>query len=58
MNIAEEKTLEAPRKSDYSEPENDLGLIEFPVHGALNLRKISIRQNFPRNSQNLEPRYA
>ncbi|KAI9119983.1 hypothetical protein K1719_008952 [Acacia pycnantha] len=54
MDIADEKTLEAPRKSDYSEPENDLGLIESSVHGALNLRKI--RQNFSRNSQNLEPR--
>ncbi|XP_028767874.1 kinesin-like protein KIN-14F [Neltuma alba] len=54
MDIADEKTLEAARKSDYSEPENDFGLIESPVHGALNLRKI--RQNFPRNSQNLEPR--
>lgn len=56
MDIAGEKTLEAPRKSDYSEPENDLGLIESPVHGTLNLKKI--RQNFPRNSQNLEPRYG
>lgn len=54
MDLADEKALEAPRKSDYSEPENDLGLIDSPVHAALNLKKI--RQNFPRNSQNLEPR--
>ncbi|KAF7831238.1 kinesin-like protein KIN-14F [Senna tora] len=54
MDFSGEKTMDAPRKSDYSEPENDDGLIESPVHSALNLKKI--RQNFPRNSQNLEPR--
>ncbi|KAI4307822.1 hypothetical protein L6164_030961 [Bauhinia variegata] len=53
-DITGQRILEAPRKSDYSEPENDVGLIEPSVQSALNLKKT--RQNFPRNSQNLEPR--
>lgn len=56
MEFAGEKTVETPPKSDYSEPENDLRFIESAVHGALHLNKI--RQNFPRNFQNLESRYG
>ncbi|XP_073225494.1 kinesin-like protein KIN-14F isoform X2 [Cicer arietinum] len=46
--------METPPKSDLSEPESDLRFVESAVHGALNLNKI--RQNFPRNFQNLESR--
>lgn len=55
METAGKMTLEPPPKSDYSEPEND-PRFTTSVQGALNLKKI--RQNFPRNSQNLEPRYG
>ncbi|AES70665.2 kinesin heavy chain [Medicago truncatula] len=46
--------METPPKSDHSDPENDLRFVDSSVHGALNLSKI--RQNFPRNFQNLESR--
>ncbi|XWS51691.1 hypothetical protein CRYUN_Cryun11dG0005200 [Craigia yunnanensis] len=46
--------IEEPRKSDFSEPENEHSLVGSPVHGALKMKKL--RQNFSRNSQNLEPR--
>ncbi|XP_045819408.1 kinesin-like protein KIN-14F [Trifolium pratense] len=51
MEFDGEKT---PPKSDHSDPENDLRFVESVVHGALNLTKI--RQNFPKNFQNLESR--
>lgn len=54
MDIAGKMTLEPPPKTYYPEPENDLRFTNSSVQGALNLKKI--RQNFPRNSQNLEPR--
>ncbi|KAI4306255.1 hypothetical protein L6164_029548 [Bauhinia variegata] len=54
MDFSGERILEAPPKSDDSDPENDHGLIELSFHAALNLKKIG--QNFARNSQNLEPR--
>ncbi|KAJ1415519.1 P-loop containing nucleoside triphosphate hydrolase [Sesbania bispinosa] len=54
LENAGEMTVEAPRKSDYSEPENDLSFIESTVNGVLNLKKL--RQNNSRNSQNLESR--
>ncbi|KAL5735585.1 hypothetical protein ACOSQ2_030373 [Xanthoceras sorbifolium] len=44
--------MEEARKSDCSEPENEL--LVSPVPGALKAKKV--RQNFSRNSQNLEPR--
>ncbi|OMP06953.1 hypothetical protein COLO4_07750 [Corchorus olitorius] len=46
--------MEEPRKSDSSEPENEHSFVGSPVHSALKMKKI--RQNFSRNSQNLEPR--
>ncbi|KAK9268772.1 hypothetical protein L1049_000534 [Liquidambar formosana] len=46
--------MEEARKSDFSEPENELGLVGSPVNGTLRVKKL--RQNFSRNSQNLEPR--
>ncbi|XVE50907.1 hypothetical protein DITRI_Ditri01bG0201000 [Diplodiscus trichospermus] len=46
--------IEEPRKSDVSEPENEHSLVGSPVLGALKMKKL--RQNFARNSQNLEPR--
>lgn len=54
MDFAGEKMEEVPRKSDFSEPENEHGLVESPMFGALKMKKL--RQNFSRNSQNLEPR--
>ncbi|GAU13495.1 hypothetical protein TSUD_127920, partial [Trifolium subterraneum] len=54
MEFDGEKTVETPPKSDHSDPENDLRLVESVVHGALNLTKI--RQNFSKNFQNLESR--
>ncbi|CAL0335051.1 unnamed protein product [Lupinus luteus] len=54
METAGKMTLEPPRKSDYSEPENVLRFIDSSSYSALNLKKI--RPNFPRNSQNLESR--
>uniref|UniRef100_A0A7N2M913 Kinesin KP1 n=1 Tax=Quercus lobata TaxID=97700 RepID=A0A7N2M913_QUELO len=53
MDVPGEKMEEAPRKSDFSELENEHGLVESPLH-ALKMKKL--RQNFSRNSQNLEPR--
>ncbi|KAF3943183.1 hypothetical protein CMV_030232 [Castanea mollissima] len=53
MDVPGEKMEEAPRKSDFSEAENEHGLFESPLH-ALKMKKL--RQNFSRNSQNLEPR--
>ena len=55
MDVPGEKMEEAPRKSDFSELENEHGLVESPLH-ALKMKKL--RQNFSRNSQNLEPRYV
>jgi kinesin family protein C2/C3 len=55
MHIAGQKVEEVPRKSDFPEPENEQGLVGSPVHGALKVKKL--QQNFPRISQNLEPRY-
>ncbi|KAK0602864.1 hypothetical protein LWI29_037644 [Acer saccharum] len=46
--------MEEARKSDFSEPENEL--LVSPVPASLKAKKV--RQNFSRNSQNLEPRYA
>lgn len=46
--------MEEARKSDFSEPENELGLVGSPVYSALRMKKL--RQNLPRSSQNLEPR--
>ncbi|KAJ1441202.1 P-loop containing nucleoside triphosphate hydrolase [Sesbania bispinosa] len=54
MEFAGEMTIEPPPKNDNSEPENDLRFMESAAHGALNLKKI--RQNLPRNFQNLESR--
>lgn len=51
-----EKVEEAARKSDFSEPENEHVPVGSPVHGALKVKKL--RQNFSKNSQNLEPRYT
>ncbi|KAK1584220.1 hypothetical protein Q3G72_030903 [Acer saccharum] len=44
--------MEEARKSDFSEPENEL--LVSPVPASLKAKKV--RQNFSRNSQNLEPR--
>ncbi|XWS09608.1 hypothetical protein CRYUN_Cryun39dG0004200 [Craigia yunnanensis] len=46
--------IDEPRKSDFSELENDHSLVGSPVIGALKTKKLG--QNFSRNSQNLEPR--
>ncbi|XP_073263922.1 kinesin-like protein KIN-14F [Populus alba] len=46
--------IEEPRKSDFSEPENEHLLPVSPTIGALKVKKI--QRNFSRNSQNLEPR--
>lgn len=48
--------MEEARKSDFSEPENEHSLLGSPVLSTLKMKKV--RQNFPRNSQILEPRYA
>lgn len=45
--------MDEARKSDFSEPENEHSLPGSPVHNALKMKKV--RQNFSRNSQNLEP---
>lgn len=45
--------MEDARKSDFSEMENEHFLAGLPHDGALKVKKT--RQNFPRNSQNLEP---
>ncbi|XVF33845.1 hypothetical protein REPUB_Repub18cG0006800 [Reevesia pubescens] len=53
MDVGEK--IEDPRKSDFSEPENEHSLVGCsPVHGALKMK--NLRQNFSRNSHNLEPR--
>ncbi|XP_022716667.1 kinesin-like protein KIN-14F [Durio zibethinus] len=52
MDVGEK--IEEPRKSDFSEPENEHSLVGSSMHGALKMKKL--RQNFSRNSQNLEPR--
>ncbi|XAR67335.1 Minus-end-directed kinesin ATPase [Bertholletia excelsa] len=46
--------LEEARKSDFSEPENELGPVVSPVLG--NLRAKKLLRNFSRNSQNVELR--
>ncbi|XP_048235621.1 kinesin-like protein KIN-14F isoform X2 [Ricinus communis] len=46
--------IEEPRKSDFSEPENEHFLSGSPTIGALKIKKI--QKSFSRNSQNLEPR--
>ncbi|KAF2298098.1 hypothetical protein GH714_014055 [Hevea brasiliensis] len=52
MDAIEKK--EEPRKSDFSEPENDHLLPGSPILGALKLKKL--QKSFSRNSQNLELR--
>ncbi|TKY57436.1 Kinesin KP1 [Spatholobus suberectus] len=54
MEIGREMTMEAPRKSHYCEPENDINLMESAVNGVVNLKKI--HQNISRNSQNIGSR--
>ncbi|KAG5053478.1 hypothetical protein JHK87_005676 [Glycine soja] len=54
MEIGREMTMEAPRKNDYFEPENDICLVESAVNGAVNIKKI--HQNISRNSQNIGSR--
>lgn len=56
LEVGSEKVEEPPRKSDFSEPENEHVPLGSPVHASLKAKKI--RQNFSRNSQNLEPRYV
>ncbi|XP_073221667.1 kinesin-like protein KIN-14F isoform X2 [Cicer arietinum] len=46
--------VEAPRKNDYFEPENDFSFMESAVNGVVNVKKI--RHNISRNSQNIESR--
>ncbi|KAK9024803.1 hypothetical protein V6N11_004956 [Hibiscus sabdariffa] len=46
--------IEEPRKSDFSEPENEHALVGSAVHVTLKTRRL--RQNFTGNSQNVEPR--
>ncbi|GLT79564.1 hypothetical protein SLA2020_510470 [Shorea laevis] len=46
--------MEEPRKSDFSEPESEQILVGSVVNGSLRTNKL--RQNYSRNSQNLEPR--
>ncbi|KAH1092587.1 hypothetical protein GLYMA_14G011100v4 [Glycine max] len=54
MEIGREMTMEAPRKSDYFESENDIRLMESAVNGVVNIKKI--HQNISRNSQNIGSR--
>lgn len=49
------RDTEAPRKSNYCEPENDINLMESAVHG-VNLKKIN--HNISRNFQNIGSRYG
>ena len=56
MEIGREMTMEAPRKSDYFESENDIRLMESAVNGVVNIKKI--HQNISRNSQNIGSRYG
>ncbi|XP_039061143.1 kinesin-like protein KIN-14F [Hibiscus syriacus] len=46
--------IEEPRKSDFSEPENEHSLVGSAVQATLKTRRL--RQKFTGNSQNLEPR--
>ncbi|GFZ12697.1 kinesin-like protein 1 [Actinidia rufa] len=46
--------MEEARKSDFSEPENEHGLVVSPVHGTLRVKKL--QWNSSRNSQNVETR--
>jgi len=55
MEIGRDMTVEAPRKSNYCEPENDISLMESAVHG-VNLKKI--HHNISRNFQNIGSRYG
>ncbi|PSS14296.1 Kinesin-like protein [Actinidia chinensis var. chinensis] len=48
------RKMEEARKSDFSEPENEHGLVVSPVHGTLRVKKL--QQNSSRNSQNVETR--
>ncbi|CAN1335425.1 Kinesin-like protein KIN-14F [Linum perenne] len=45
---------EEPRRSDFSEPENEVMLAGSPFLGGLNVRKL--QRNLSRNSQNVEAR--
>lgn len=47
--------IEEPRKSDFSEPENEQLLPGSPTLSTLKLKKL--QKNLSRNPQNLEPRY-
>lgn len=53
MEIGRDMIVEAPRKSNYCEPENDISLMESAVHG-VNLKKIN--HNISRNFQNIGSR--
>ncbi|XP_052207437.1 kinesin-like protein KIN-14F [Diospyros lotus] len=46
--------MEEPRKSDFSEPENEQGLAVSPVHSTMRVKKL--QRNSSRNSQNVESR--
>ncbi|CAK9145059.1 unnamed protein product [Ilex paraguariensis] len=48
--------MEEARKSDFSEPENEPGLVVSPVHDHGTLRVKRDHRNFSRSSQNAEPR--
>lgn len=48
--------MEEARKSDFSEAENEHGLVGATFQGALRVKKH--QHNFSRNSQNLEPRFV
>lgn len=51
--------MEEPRKSDFSEAENELGQqVGLPVIGTTNAKVKKLQRNFSRNSQNVEPRYC
>ncbi|RDX75585.1 Kinesin-like protein KIN-14F, partial [Mucuna pruriens] len=54
MEIGREESMEAPRKSNYCEPENDISLMESAVNGVVNIKKM--HQNISRNSQNIGSR--
>ncbi|XP_020238383.1 kinesin-like protein KIN-14F [Cajanus cajan] len=54
MDIGREMTMEAPRKNDFFEPENDVSFMESAVNGVVNVKKI--HQNISRNSQNIGSR--
>lgn len=55
-NMDAGEKMEEPRKSDFSEPESEQILVGSVVNGSLRTNKL--RQNYSRNSQNLEPRHA